>query len=113
MSSPHPPSSQPGPTEQLEPAWNPGGRHLSYINKTGRRKIGVIGFLLSFLPLRLKAPLTSVAMPVTSFALGTWQVYRLQWKKELIDRYSENLRKPAIILPRDVGSVLKLTSLTW
>jgi surfeit locus 1 family protein len=47
--------------------------------------------------------LTLVAMPITSFALGTWQVYRLQWKKDLIDKYSNNLRQPAIILPKDVG----------
>ena len=42
-------------------------------------------------------------MPVTSFALGTWQVYRLKWKKELIERYTENLQQPPIILPKDVG----------
>jgi hypothetical protein len=42
-------------------------------------------------------------MPITSFALGTWQVYRLKWKKGLIERYSENLRQPPIILPKDVG----------
>ena len=47
--------------------------------------------------------LTLVAMPITSFALGTWQVYRLRWKKELIERYSNNLRQDTIILPRDVG----------
>jgi len=44
-----------------------------------------------------------VAMPVTSFALGTWQVYRLQWKKGLIEKYSNNLNQPPIILPKDVG----------
>jgi len=44
-----------------------------------------------------------VAMPITSFALGTWQVYRLQWKKDLIEKYSNNLRQPAVILPKDVG----------
>ena len=51
MSTPHPPSSPTaGPSEQLEPAWNPGGRNLSYINKTGRRKFGVIGILLGPVP---------------------------------------------------------------
>lgn len=49
------------------------------------------------------AVLTLVAMPITSFALGTWQVYRLQWKKDLIEKYTKNLRQPAIILPKDVG----------
>ena len=47
MSSPHPPSFQgSGPAEQAEPAWNPGGRNRSYINRAGARRIGVIGFLL-------------------------------------------------------------------
>src|SRR5579859_7554746 len=42
-------------------------------------------------------------MPITSFALGTWQVYRLKWKKGLIERYTKNLQEPPIILPKDVG----------
>jgi surfeit locus 1 family protein len=42
-------------------------------------------------------------MPITSFALGTWQIYRLKWKKGLIERYSENLRQEPIILPTDIG----------
>ena len=105
MSTPHPPTSGVGATaEQIEPAWNPGGKNLSYINKTGRRKLGVIGVLLSnFSPPPPPTMLMIVAMPITSFALGTWQVYRLKWKKELIERYSNNLRQPPIILPKDVG----------
>lgn len=51
MSTPHPPTSSSGTVEQTEPAWNPGGRNLSYINKTGRRKFGVIGVLLSLSPI--------------------------------------------------------------
>jgi len=42
-------------------------------------------------------------MPITSFALGTWQIYRLKWKKGLIERYSENLQQDPIILPADIG----------
>lgn len=30
-------------------------------------------------------------------------MYRLKWKQGLIERYSENLRQPPIILPKDVG----------
>jgi len=53
-----------------------------------------------------------VAMPITSFALGTWQVYRLQWKKGLIEKYSNNLAKPPIILPKDVRySIVKVCKL--
>jgi SURF1 family len=102
MSKPHPPTSGVSSTvEHAEPAWNPGGKNLSYINKTGRKKLGVIGVILSLFPSR--SLLIEVAMPITSFALGTWQVYRLKWKKSLIERYSENLRQPPIILPKDVG----------
>ena len=51
MSAPHPPSSpNAGPSEPVEPPWNPGGRNLSYINRTGRRKLGVVGVLLSKSP---------------------------------------------------------------
>ena len=115
MSSPHPPSSpNAGPSESVEPAWNPGGRNLSYINRTGRRKLGVVGVLLSSSPQPPKPPFSApadfmgtmlilVAMPITSFALGTWQIYRLKWKKGLIERYSENLRQEPIILPSDIG----------
>jgi hypothetical protein len=47
MSAPHPPTSGVGATrQQAEPAWNPGGKNLSYINKTGRGKFGFIGVLL-------------------------------------------------------------------
>lgn len=45
-SSPHPPAAPTSSVEQVEPAWNPGGRNLSYINKTGGKKLGVIGILL-------------------------------------------------------------------
>jgi len=51
-------------------------------------------------------------MPVTSFALGTWQVYRLKWKKGLIERYTNNLQQPAIILPKDIGQNPLLRELT-
>ncbi|EMG49597.1 SHY1 Cytochrome oxidase assembly protein SHY1 [Candida maltosa Xu316] len=36
------------------------------------------------------------AMPVISFALGCWQVYRLNWKTELIARCENNLAAPVI-----------------
>jgi SURF1 family len=100
MSTPHPPSSPVGSVEQSEPAWNPGGRNLSYINKAGRRRIGLIGFLLSII-LNLSSNL--VAMPITSFTLGTWQVHRLKWKTDLIERYSKNLKEEPMILPSNLG----------
>ena len=107
MTSPHPPSAPAsGPVEQIEPAWNPGGRGLSYINRAGRRKLGVIGVLLRTLHVfetTLPMLMLLVAMPITAFSLGTWQVYRLKWKEELIKRYTDNLREPEIILPSQLG----------
>ncbi|KAK6200318.1 mitochondrial protein [Scheffersomyces amazonensis] len=37
-----------------------------------------------------------IAMPVISFALGCWQVKRLQWKTELITKGENALAQPAI-----------------
>jgi hypothetical protein len=39
------------------------------------------------------APLLLAAMPVISFGLGTWQVYRLQWKKSLIQQLEDRTMK--------------------
>ncbi|XP_028395005.1 surfeit locus protein 1-like [Dendronephthya gigantea] len=42
-----------------------------------------------------RAPLLLTAMPVISFGLGTWQVYRLQWKKSLIKQLEDRtMREP-------------------
>ncbi len=40
-----------------------------------------------------RAPLLLAAMPVISFGLGTWQVYRLQWKKSLIQQLEDRTMK--------------------
>lgn len=40
-----------------------------------------------------RAPLLLGAMPVISFGLGTWQVYRLQWKKALIKQLEDRTMK--------------------
>eukprot|EP00834_Sanchytrium_tribonematis_P001476 NODE_36_length_36011_cov_1.012920.p18 type:complete len:200 gc:universal NODE_36_length_36011_cov_1.012920:27721-28320(+) len=36
------------------------------------------------------------AFPVTTFGLGTWQVYRYYWKKNLIKKAEESLRKDPV-----------------
>lgn len=47
------------------------------------------------------APLLLTAMPVISFGLGTWQVYRLQWKKSLIKQLEDRtMREPLEITDR-------------
>ncbi|KAL8798167.1 MAG: hypothetical protein Q9182_006898 [Xanthomendoza sp. 2 TL-2023] len=38
-------------------------------------------------------------IPITAFALGTWQVFRLGWKSELIAKYEDRLIKPPLPLP--------------
>ncbi|KAL8710199.1 MAG: hypothetical protein Q9220_005130 [cf. Caloplaca sp. 1 TL-2023] len=38
-------------------------------------------------------------IPITAFALGTWQVFRLGWKTELITKFEDRLIKPPLPLP--------------
>ena len=41
-------------------------------------------------------------IPLFTFALGTWQVQRLKWKVDLIDKLSEQLQQEPIPLPNKV-----------
>ena len=45
------------------------------------------------------------AVPILTFALGTWQVQRLKWKVNLIDELHEKLERDPILLPRHVKCV--------
>lgn len=38
-------------------------------------------------------------IPITAFTLGTWQVFRLGWKTELIAKFEDRLIKPPLPLP--------------
>ncbi|KAL8839565.1 MAG: hypothetical protein Q9170_001669 [Blastenia crenularia] len=38
-------------------------------------------------------------IPITAFALGTWQVFRLGWKTELIAKFEDRLIRPPLPLP--------------
>ncbi|KAG2367761.1 SURF1 family-domain-containing protein [Suillus spraguei] len=42
-------------------------------------------------------------IPVFTFALGTWQMQRLQWKVALIDELQEKLHREPILLPKRVN----------
>jgi surfeit locus 1 family protein len=44
-------------------------------------------------------------IPVFTFALGTWQMQRLQWKIALIDELQEKLQRDPIFLPKRVKCV--------
>lgn len=41
-------------------------------------------------------------IPIISFALGTWQIQRLDWKTNLITKFEERLLKPPLPLPPQV-----------
>ena len=43
-----------------------------------------------------------VLIPITAFALGTWQVFRLRWKTELITKLEDRILKPPLPLPPQV-----------
>ena len=42
---------------------------------------------------------TAALIPIISFALGTWQVQRLDWKTNLITKFEDRLLKPPLPLP--------------
>ncbi|XP_065336115.1 surfeit locus protein 1 [Cloeon dipterum] len=49
-----------------------------------------------------------LAMPVTAFALGTWQVKRREWKLKLIEELSERSRRNPVELPADFSEIENL-----
>ncbi|KAJ9665927.1 surf-like protein [Coniosporium apollinis] len=53
------------------------------------------------LPAMLLSPTYTPAalIPITAFALGTWQVQRLSWKTDLIARFEDRLVRPPLPLP--------------
>jgi len=42
---------------------------------------------------------TAALIPITAFALGCWQVQRLDWKTKLIAKFEDRLVKPPLPLP--------------
>ncbi|KAF9225418.1 SURF1-domain-containing protein [Gyrodon lividus] len=42
-------------------------------------------------------------IPIFTFALGTWQLQRLQWKINLIDELEEKLQRDPILLPKRIN----------
>ena len=43
-----------------------------------------------------------LVIPVTTFGLGTWQVFRLQWKLGLIDELERKTTEDPITMPNEL-----------
>ena len=43
-----------------------------------------------------------LVIPVTTFGLGTWQVFRLQWKLGLIDELERKTKKNPVTIPTEL-----------
>ena len=50
----------------------------------------------------MKCILFIALIPIISFALGTWQIQRLDWKTKLIAKYEDRLVKPPLPLPPQI-----------
>lgn len=44
-----------------------------------------------------------LVIPVTTFGLGTWQVFRLQWKLGLIDELERKTKENPVAIPTEYG----------
>uniref|UniRef100_A0A147BHD8 SURF1-like protein n=1 Tax=Ixodes ricinus TaxID=34613 RepID=A0A147BHD8_IXORI len=65
-------------------------QHLGSIRQS--RNIGVGGYSL-------------LAIPLATFALGTWQVQRRKWKLQLIDELSRKTELPPVDLPESLSEL--------
>lgn len=54
-----------------------------------------------------------LAIPVTSFCLGTWQVQRLEWKKELIRELEAKTQRQPVPVPSDILTPSKLDEMEY
>lgn len=52
-----------------------------------------------------KAHLLLLLIPATTFGLGTWQIYRLQWKLGLIKDLEERTTCPPMEMPEKFVSI--------
>lgn len=52
--------------------------------------------------------LLMLIIPVTTFCLGTWQVFRLQWKVNLMADLERKIRLPPVSIPLKSGAVGEL-----
>lgn len=90
------------------PADNPGFESIldrpPQLVRSGRRRHGLGLVILSdhtlpYLEYARANLVSVVAIPITAFALGTWQVQRLEWKTSLIAKYEDRLVRHPLPLP--------------
>ncbi|KAL5483761.1 hypothetical protein EMCRGX_G020173 [Ephydatia muelleri] len=53
-----------------------------------------------------KKKLWLLVIPATTFCLGTWQVFRLQWKLKLVEELEKKTRQAPVDLPNDIAERL-------
>ena len=72
--------------------------------KSGRQHGPGLIILGSYIRIMNLIPSTDDAalIPITAFALGTWQVFRLGWKTELIAKYEDRLIRTPLPLPPQI-----------
>jgi surfeit locus 1 family protein len=70
--------------------------------RTGRRHgpgLIILGNLIHSKAVKVPDTTSSALIPITAFALGTWQVQRLDWKSKLIARLEDRLIREPLPLP--------------
>lgn len=76
--------------------------HAPDIIRSGKRHgpgVIILGINLRLLFQNVQIDPTLALIPITAFALGTWQIFRLGWKTELIAKFEDRLIKPPLPLP--------------
>jgi len=74
----------------------------AFIGGDRRNPLSIIRQPLSVIRAFPGLTITAFLAFIVLISLGTWQVYRLQWKTALIAEIGEGIAAPAVPLPRDV-----------
>ncbi len=89
-----------------DPTWKSIVDNPPELVRAGRRHgpgLIILGILFCVLGLtRLTANWDAAIIPLTAFALGTWQVKRLDWKSKLIAKFEDRLVRDPLPLPPHV-----------
>ena len=57
--------------------------------------------------LKDRGKLWMLVIPVTTFCLGTWQVFRLQWKVGLIEELERKTKEDPVTIPTELVSSIR------